>query len=84
MELDALAGAANSIVAHHPIMLVEMIKSDRNELRGWLERLGYAVFDIGMNFLAVHSSDKCQANLKIEPRANGGTLLTLDPTPARA
>lgn len=69
MELDALAGAGKCIASHHPIVLVEIAKSDQNELRAWLERLDYSVFNIGMNFLALHKSDKCMADLKVQTSA---------------
>jgi FkbM family methyltransferase len=64
MELDALAGAISCIGKHRPILLVEMVKSDRTELRAWLERLDYTVFEAGMNFLAFHKSDSCLAHVK--------------------
>jgi FkbM family methyltransferase len=69
MELDALAGAAGCIAAHHPIVLVERIKTDAAQLRAWLEALDYSVLDAGGNFLAVHKADKCLAHIKIEPAA---------------
>lgn len=64
MELDALAGGAKCIADLHPILLVEMVKTDREKLRVWLENLGYAVFPSGMNFLAIHKDDKCLAHIK--------------------
>jgi FkbM family methyltransferase len=69
MELDALSGSVNCIGNHHPILLVEAIKSDKKELRAWVERFDYLVFEIGLNFLALHQSDKCLANIKIEKAA---------------
>jgi FkbM family methyltransferase len=69
MEVDALSGASKCIAAHHPILLVEFAKSDKNELRAWLERSDYSMFDVGMNLLAVHKSDKCMADLKVQTPA---------------
>jgi FkbM family methyltransferase len=66
MELDVLAGAARSIAANRPIMLIEVMKTDANALRAWLEKLGYIVIPSGMNVLAIHQDDKCRASIKIE------------------
>lgn len=65
MELDVLAGSVKCIESHHPILFVEMIKTDKNKLHAWFENFGYSVFDSGMNVLAVHKTDKCMAHLKI-------------------
>ncbi len=65
MELDALAGGVNCIGNYHPILLVEMIKIDKNKLRAWLESLDYSVIEAGMNFLALHKTDKCLAEIQI-------------------
>jgi FkbM family methyltransferase len=69
MELEALAGSVKCIGSHHPILLIEVIKSDRNELRTWLENFDYSVFDGGMNFLAVHKADKCLPYVQIKTPA---------------
>lgn len=69
MELDALAGASECIAGHRPILVVESLKCDKQALRALLERYGYSVFDLGMNFLAVHKIDKCMEHLKVD--ANG-------------
>lgn len=66
MELDALAGGAKSIDKHHPILLVEMTKTDKSGLRAWLESHDYSMYDVGMNFLAFHKSDKCLAHVRIQ------------------
>ena len=65
MELDALAGGIKCVDSHHPILLVEMAKSDKEKLRAWLENVGYSVLTSGMNFLAIHKDDKCLAHVKI-------------------
>ena len=65
MEPDVLAGAAKCIGGLHPILMVEMIKTDKDKLRAWLESLGYSVFTSGMNFLAIHKDDKCLAHVKV-------------------
>jgi FkbM family methyltransferase len=67
MEIDALAGGAKCIGHAHPILLVEMVKTDGPKLRAWLEERGYTVIPSGMNFLAIHKDDKCMASIKLEP-----------------
>ena len=64
MELDVLAGAAACIAKLHPILLIETIKSDKNELRAWLEKFGYVALEAGINYLAIHHSDKCLPHIK--------------------
>ena len=71
MELEALAGARNTIARTHPIMLIEKIKADAGELRQWLTTHGYELMDAGINMLAIHGSDKTLAELKpkLQPSA---------------
>jgi FkbM family methyltransferase len=64
MELEALEGGKASIARSHPILIVEAVKSDKAKLRGFLEQLGYRLFEIGMNLLAVHDSDKTLTHVK--------------------
>lgn len=63
MELEALEGGADCIARHHPILVVETIKTDRNKLAAMLQGLGYSLFDSGMNCVAVHQSDKCLSHV---------------------
>jgi len=65
MELDALAGGTKCISERHPILMVEMIKTDKSMLRSTLENFGYSLFESGMNLIAVHNSDKCVGHIKI-------------------
>ena len=66
MEFEALAGAANSIQAHRPVMLIEALKVDGAKLRAWLESLNYTVLQSGINLLAIHNEDECLKRVKIE------------------
>jgi FkbM family methyltransferase len=68
MEADVLAGAANCIGALKPILFVETLKSDKNAIAGWLAERGYITHDIGLNFFAIHASDKCLAWIKVAAR----------------
>jgi FkbM family methyltransferase len=67
MEFEALAGGAKCIATHHPILLVEVVKTDENRLRAWLENLGYSIHRAGANFLAFHKDDKSLASVKFTP-----------------
>jgi FkbM family methyltransferase len=64
MEFDVLAGGEESILHHHPILLVETLKSGRTEVRTYLEKLGYLSLHTRDNLVAVHHSDKCLALLQ--------------------
>lgn len=64
MEAEVLAGAAGLIARHRPSMLIEWIKSPKQELRARIESLGYRVFEGAMNFLAVHPSDGSLAHIE--------------------
>jgi len=57
MEMEVLAGAAQSIANNRPALLVETIKADATALREWLIARDYKVFHVGINALAVHASD---------------------------
>jgi FkbM family methyltransferase len=63
MELEVLDGGATCIQKFHPILQVETLKSDKDALRAWLERLGYSVTMRGINFLAIRKDDKCLLNI---------------------
>jgi len=65
MELDALTGSIKCIERHHPVLLVETIKSDKGKLRAFLESCDYSAFEVGMNFLAIHKTDKSLAHVTI-------------------
>jgi FkbM family methyltransferase len=64
MEMDALAGAAESVAQHRPAILVESIKAGAAALREWLSARGYKIFEAGINLLAVHSSDPILPHLR--------------------
>jgi FkbM family methyltransferase len=64
MEPEAIAGAQDSIARTRPILIVESIKADKAALRQTLERLGYRLFEVGLNLLAVHASDNTAAHVK--------------------
>jgi FkbM family methyltransferase len=65
MELEVLRGGRAALLRHHPIMLVEFIKSDRAALEAFAVELGYRVFSVGMNMLAVHAADPTLQQIEV-------------------
>jgi FkbM family methyltransferase len=63
MEFEALEGAAKTIERNRPILLIEKIKANAEQLGRWLEERGYTLKEAGINILAIHSSDKTLAEL---------------------
>ncbi len=63
MEMEALAGAQETIARHHPILIIETIKLDKPKLVAWLGGFDYVVVEVGMNALAVHRSDQSLAHV---------------------
>ncbi|MFZ6770538.1 FkbM family methyltransferase [Undibacterium sp. Di26W] len=66
MEMEALTGAEQSIKQFKPQLLIEKIKSDEDEIRDFLEEYDYEIFNVGINLLAVHSSDPAVSLIVIE------------------
>jgi FkbM family methyltransferase len=64
MEEEVLAGARKTIVACRPVLLVEWIKSPKEQLRQSLEDLGYTVFELGITLVAAHQSDGCLSHIQ--------------------
>jgi FkbM family methyltransferase len=65
MEFDVLAGAGNLLRRCNPVLIIEFIKTDKNRLRAALEANDYGVFEFGMNFVAVHKSDKTIDHVRV-------------------
>lgn len=66
MELEALAGGRATIEKHKPAMLIESIKTDKPALLKFLEEYGYKTFPMGINVLAVHTTDPTLAQISIQ------------------
>ena len=73
MEIEVLHGAKESLARAKPCLMVERIKSDEAGLASFLSDLGYRLFPLGMNLLAVHQSDPMGDQIRVVPPA---------PTPA--
>ncbi|RZJ16442.1 MAG: FkbM family methyltransferase [Haliea sp.] len=65
MELEALQGALQSIVRHKPQMLIEVIKTDAAAVRQLLDQHSYQYFQVGINLIAIHSTDPSLARIKV-------------------
>jgi FkbM family methyltransferase len=65
MELDVLEGAKEIIARDKPQMLIEVIKTDQVKLQALLVNAGYKLFPMGINLLAIHTSDPSVHEVKI-------------------
>jgi FkbM family methyltransferase len=65
MELEALAGGRATIDQHKPVMLIESIKTDKVALLKFLEERNYKTFPLGINMLAVHTSDPTLSQISV-------------------
>ncbi len=66
MELEALAGGRATIARHKPVMLIESIKTDKAALLKFLEEHGYQTLPMGINVLAVHSTDPTREQISVQ------------------
>ena len=66
MEVEVLKGGKQSLQRYKPIMLIEVIKSDRALLEAFVKDLGYQIFALGINLLAVHESDPTLQQISVE------------------
>jgi FkbM family methyltransferase len=69
MEMEALVGAQQTIEKCNPIMLVESIKASADQLRSWLQNRNYKIFNVGINLLAIHTSDSALNDINVQERA---------------
>ncbi len=65
MEMEALIGAEKLINKFRPILIIEKIKSDENEMRKYLRNFDYEIFQFGMNLLAVHKNDPISKEIEV-------------------
>jgi len=66
METEALAGAAQTIARCQPIVLVETVKANGDELRAWLGQREYVTVDAGPSLLAIHRADETLTQLQLD------------------
>ena len=70
MEIATLRGAADVLERYKPLLLIEVIKTDKQALDGILSAAGYKQFAIGPNIIAAHALDPVVGRLaEIAPPA---------------
>jgi FkbM family methyltransferase len=57
MEMEALLGAEQSLAHCKPQLLIEKIKSNESDMTDFLNKMGYVLFQQGINILAIHNDD---------------------------
>lgn len=57
MEVEVLNGAMKILKKYKPILLIEVLKSPQQEIFDLIKPLGYKIFPMGMNILAVFKDD---------------------------
>ncbi|SFV88885.1 methyltransferase FkbM family [hydrothermal vent metagenome] len=70
MEEEALNGAIKLIQSHHPVLVIEIIKSNKDNIQTFLEEHGYQTFPFGLNVLAIHKEDPTLKSINLR----GGQL----------
>lgn len=59
MEMEVLNGAWESIRSHKPILQIEILKSNPQQIKNALAELGYKLFQYDIDLLAIHETDPC-------------------------
>jgi FkbM family methyltransferase len=65
MELEVLQGATATLERFRPIVIVEQLKTPREQIAAVLASYGYEWFTLGLNFLAVHPGDPTRQSISI-------------------
>jgi hypothetical protein len=66
MEEEVLKGAAESILKHAPIMMIEVLKSNQTNINNILSAAGYQCYPLGYMLLAIHRNDPVLRNVRVE------------------
>lgn len=66
MELEVLQGAGETLAALRPVLVVEVIKSDRTQIESLLLGRGYRWFPVGINLLALHEGDPLVDDVRVD------------------
>ena len=62
--MEALVGAEQSLHKHKPQLIIERIKSSERDIQKFLENIGYQIFPVGLNLIAVHMGDPAIKQIK--------------------
>lgn len=65
MEEDVLNGACDLIEKFNPMMFIEIIKSNKENLYNFLTERNFTIFPLGINILAVHNLDPCLQQFEV-------------------
>ncbi len=65
MELDALAGARDTLRRCRPMLSIEVLKTDAKRVEQFLDEFGYRSVPAGLNLIAVHRDDPVSAHLQV-------------------
>lgn len=71
MEQQVLEGSSESISKFKPQLLVEIIKSNKEQIMQMVKQNGYTIFAMGRNILGIHDSDPMLAEWKGTIKADG-------------
>lgn len=66
MEEEVLNGAIKLISTHKPIIFIEVIKSNKQELKSILDGFNYEYIHLGMNILAINQDDECSNKVTLK------------------
>lgn len=69
MELEALAGAIDTIKRDKPVLFIETVKIDGKQLAEVIATLGYRMLPYGMSSLCIHEDDPILSHVKVEKKA---------------
>jgi len=64
MEIEGIAGAAETLRTCKPILQIEAIKVDGDGLVKALEKFGYLTMPVDKNIIGIHRDDKCAGLVK--------------------
>lgn len=64
MELEVLTGAQEAISQSKPIILLEIIKSDKQAIQQFLAQHEYHSYRFGINLLCIHAKDPTLGNIQ--------------------
>ena len=69
MEEEVLNGARKLISTNKPIIFIEIIKSNKQNLINLLEGFNYKYMRLGMNILAINQDDECMNKITFKDGA---------------
>lgn len=64
MEKEVLLGTIKHIQAFKPILQIEIIKSNHEEIIHILQDFDYEIFNLGINILAIYKADPVLNHIK--------------------